>query len=135
MFDCKEVVKLIDYSENEDQITLYMEYINGSNYLQHKLEERHREIKNESKIKRFAKSVLTGLRKMHEMNIIHADLKIHNILVSRPTKEEKLAGKMSEALLCDFGISQVITSDLFDGKKKAIMKERSGTVGYIAPEI
>ena len=42
---------------------------------------------------------------MHDMNIIHADIKIHNILVVRPTKKEKEEGALSQALLCDFGIS------------------------------
>ena len=36
--------------------------------------------------------------------------------------------------ICDFGVSQIIKPE--NGKEgKALMKDRSGTQGYIAPEI
>ena len=37
--------------------------------------------------------------------------------------------------ICDFGISLVINPKEVDGLNKAIMKVRSGTTGYIAPEV
>ena len=35
--------------------------------------------------------------------------------------------------ICDFGVSQIIKPE--NGEHKALMKDRSGTAGYIAPEI
>ena len=42
---------------------------------------------------------------------------------------------MARAKVCDFGISQQLAEDLLKEKRVAVMKERSGTVGYMAPEI
>jgi len=43
---------------------------------------------------------------MHDHNIIHADIKLANILVKKPPKAERANGVPSRAILCDFGISQ-----------------------------
>ena len=37
--------------------------------------------------------------------------------------------------ICDFGISQIMKPQEFEGQAKALMKDRSGTSGYIAPEV
>jgi protein-serine/threonine kinase len=49
----------------------------------------------------------------------------------RPSLEEKLLGKKNVLKICDFGVSLIMNST----QKKALMNERSGTFGYIAPEI
>ena len=51
--------------------------------------ERKREIKDESKLRNYAKQILTGLVEMHSNNIIHADIKLPNILRVKPSAEEK----------------------------------------------
>lgn len=62
-------------------------------------------------------------------------MKLPNILMQRPTLEERQQGELPIVKLCDFGISQVIKPQEYKGQNKALMKDRSGTAGYIAPEI
>ena len=78
--------------------------------------------------------ILTALEYIHKSNIIHADIKLPNILMQRPTAEEKQEGELPIVKVCDFGISQVIKPQEY-GDRKALMLDRSGTAGYIAPEI
>ena len=110
-----------------------MEWCNDANYFQDKIERRHTKIKNEDKLRSYAMDILTALQYIHNSNLIHADIKLPNILLQRPTQEEKESGELPMAKICDFGISQIIKSE--NGENKALMKDRSGTVGYIAPEI
>ena len=94
-----------------------------------------KEIKNESKIKLYAKDILLGLKEMHSKGVIHADIKPANLLLHRPSAEDKAQGVKPHIKICDFGISLVMTPELFEGKKQAFMKVRSGSGGYIAPEV
>ena len=49
--------------------------------------------------------ILTALEYVHNSNVIHADLKLPNILMQRPSIEEKQEGELPIVKLCDFGIS------------------------------
>ena len=82
-----------------------MEKINDPEYFEKKLEVRKKEIKNEGKIKAFALQILTGLKEIHGRQIIHCDMKLPNLLLQRPTKDEKEAGERGVVKICDFGIS------------------------------
>jgi serine/threonine protein kinase len=59
-------------------------------------------------------------------------MKIQNALLQRPEEDEKQAGEFPIVKLCDFGLSHVIKPE-YNGK--ALMVEKCGTGGYIAPEI
>ena len=52
--------------------------------------------------------------------------------MQRPSKDEKEAGEFPIIKLCDFGLSHIMKED---HNGKALMVERCGTGGYIAPEI
>ena len=52
--------------------------------------------------------------------------------MQRPAEEEKQAGELPIVKLCDFGLSHVMKPEL---NGKALMVEKCGTGGYIAPEI
>lgn len=58
-------------------------------------------------------------------------MKLQNALVQRPEDEDK-SGEFPIVKICDFGLSHLINPDL---NGKALMVERCGTGGYIAPEI
>jgi serine/threonine protein kinase len=107
-----------------------MDLCNDHTYFEQKLEVKKKEIKNEMKIKRYAKQILMALAEIHVAGIIHADLKLPNILLHRPGDGQEPIVK-----LCDFGIAQIITPSYFNGERKALMRERSGTAYYIAPEV
>lgn len=85
--------------ETEEEIISVLEFMKDATWLERKIDERKREIKNEHKIKSIARDVLQALKVIHKKNIIHADLKIQNILV------EKQKGRMPVVKLADFGIS------------------------------
>jgi serine/threonine protein kinase len=126
----QNVVSLWNYTENEQEITIYMEFCNEAKFFETRLIEQHKELKDEGELKDFVYQILIGLKFIHDHNIIHADMKPHNILLHRPTGNDKAVIK-----ICDFGISLVINPNENNGLKKALMKQRSGTAGYIAPEI
>ena len=105
LFNHRNIVQLHEYTENEDEIVIFMEHVNDAGYFERKLEHRKKEIKNETKLREYARDVLEGLREVHNSNIIHADMKLPNILLQRPTPDEKQTGERPVVKICDFGIS------------------------------
>jgi serine/threonine protein kinase len=82
---------------------------------------------NQEKLQSYATDILEALSYVHNNGIVHSDMKIQNILLQRPAE-----GEFPMVKLCDFGLSHVLKPD-YNGK--ALMVEKCGTGGYIAPEI
>jgi len=74
----------------------------------------------------YAEDILEGLDYVHQRGIIHADIKLENILTQTAEREDEY----NIAKLCDFGLSHKMDSS---GKAVAIVK--AGTLGYMAPEV
>lgn len=76
-------------------------------------------------IRLIAAELALGLEKLHDIRIMHNDLKLENILVT----------PNGHVTVCDFGhastFSLDITEDEWNGK---IMSGKAGTDGYLAPE-
>lgn len=87
---------------------------------------------NQEKLQSYVQDILTGLYYIHSLGVIHSDMKIQNALLQRPEEDDRQAGEFPIVKLCDFGLSHVIKSE-YNGK--ALMVEKCGTGGYIAPEI
>lgn len=124
-----------------------MEYCNDPNYLEEKIEnvskrtwsltdgvQRLTPIMNQEKLQSYANDILQGLSYVHSMGIIHSDMKIQNALLQRPDEEDGENGDYPMFKVCDFGLSHLMDQT---GKHlgKALMAERCGTNGYIAPEV
>ncbi|KAF7376613.1 TKL/TKL-ccin protein kinase [Mycena sanguinolenta] len=62
--------------------------------------------------------VASGLEFLHENNVIHGDLKVHNVLVD----------KRGVPCICDFGISKIIN-------RRGFTTPSVGTAPYMAPEL
>ncbi|KAJ6498752.1 kinase-like domain-containing protein [Mycena sanguinolenta] len=62
--------------------------------------------------------VASGLEFLHENNVIHGDLKVHNVLVD----------KRGVPCICDFGISKIIN-------RRGFTTSSVGTAPYMAPEL
>lgn len=97
--------------------------------------QRLEEFKDEQELKAYTNQMLTAIKLVHDSGIIHADIKPSNFLLHRQRNDQEALGEKPTLKICDFGVSQIINSEEFGGQRKALMKERSGTAGYIAPEI
>ena len=77
---------------------------------------------HESDVFTIGVQILRGLKYMHSKNIIHADIKLENVLLAEDNSIDQLR-------LIDFGLSyrKLNVSDL--------MKLASGTINYMAPEM
>ena len=73
----------------------------------------------------YAEDVLQGLHYVHGEGVIHADIKLENVLKQSSDVEEEYA----IAKICDFGLSRKM-----DGNGQLSMP-KVGTMGYMAPEI
>jgi len=77
----ENIIELYDYFENDQNFVMLMEYANDAKYFEHKIENKRTEIKNEEKLRSYCMDILTGLEYIHKSNIIHADMKLPNILL------------------------------------------------------
>ncbi|TNV81765.1 hypothetical protein FGO68_gene10557 [Halteria grandinella] len=127
----ENVVELYDYTENEKEFVLLMEYCNDAGYFEDKIENRLTPIKNQEKLQQYGFDILTGLSYVHSQGIIHSDLKLQNALLQRPSEDDSQAGELPVVKICDFGLSHLVS----ETNGKAHMSYRCGTNGYIAPEI
>lgn len=76
-------MSLYNYTEDDKEISIFMEYCNDPRYFEEQLTEKHKEIKDETELKKYVRDILIGLKYIHDLNIIHTDMKPHNILIHR----------------------------------------------------
>jgi serine/threonine protein kinase len=78
------------------------------------------------KLKSYARQAFRALAYIHNMGIIHADIKLANFALCKESDD-------SEVLkIIDFGLSLVVEED---EEHKAHINNCIGTLGYIAPEL
>ena len=121
----KNIIELYDYTENDDELALFMEYANKPFYLNDLIVESHTPIEDEVELKKYAHDILEGIRYLHSQGIIHADIKLENMLCHEEDD-------VTTVKICDLGFSHII-----DPNKggKVVIHDVSGTVGHIAPEV
>ena len=73
----------------------------------------------ENYMKKLTMQILNSLKFIHKENILHRDIKLDNILITKD---------LSQTKICDFGISRFIVN----GQK---MTEISGTPAFMCPEV
>lgn len=110
------IVSLYDVGKEEGIQYIVMEYIEGSN-LKETIRERG-PLPIEEAL-HFAKQICDALAHAHENNIIHRDIKPHNILIT----------KTGRAKVTDFGIARAVTSSTVTSTGTIV-----GSVHYISPE-
>ena len=112
----KNIIKILDYFEDENYIFIVMEYINGGNL--YSFIKKRMKLK-EKMAKYIFKQIISAINYIHKHNIVHKDIKLENILLD-----------INHGIkICDFGIAKKVYSpdQLFYGI--------SGTPLYMAPEI
>ena len=110
------IVGIYDVGQDAERHYIVMEYIAGET-LKKKIQREGRLSVEESL--RIAKEIARALREAHANNLVHCDIKPHNILVT-PDGRVKVA---------DFGIARAITSSTMTYNGNVV-----GSVHYFSPE-
>ena len=110
------IVNLLDVVEADGHIFLIMEHCGGGDLKKYM---NHRPMR-EKPLKMYMRQLMEGLKYLHERNIMHRDLKPHNLLLSADKKTLKIS---------DFGFAKSMTSE------ESLAQTMCGTPYYMAPEI
>ncbi|XP_024009386.1 mitogen-activated protein kinase kinase kinase 17 [Eutrema salsugineum] len=109
-----------------EQYNLILEYCSGQT-IADLIEDNHGELL-ESDVKLFARDILSGLRYIHDQNIIHCDIKPENLFLCPTDHRLRANGYLTK--IGDFGLAMEKGSiEYGDGTG-----HRRGTARYVAPE-
>ena len=127
VFDSKNIVKYYNSKNENKKFYILMEYCDGKNLEQfiegYKKNNENIEKKfiKEEVLFNIIKQLCSGIKEIHDKNIIHRDIKPSNIFIN----------KENGIKIGDFGISKQLNSF----KATTFTKKGAGTPNYIAPEI
>jgi tRNA A-37 threonylcarbamoyl transferase component Bud32 len=111
------IVKLYEVYETPNEMVLILEMANGGE-LQRVLDDE--ESIDEPLVRKMVRQILEGLVHLHDVQIVHLDIKPQNLLLTKPFPN-------GDVKLCDFGISRRIS--------ECEIREICGTPDYTAPEV
>lgn len=130
MIDHPNLVKLYDIFDIDNHLVLVMELMDGENL--------SRKISKGPIAEQDALKVLYGILKalqyLHQLKITHRDLKPANIMFKKLISQEsglETDYDLLELKLIDFGLC----ADVTDHSPNSLLLDKSGTVGYLAPEL
>ena len=127
------IVKLEEIKKTFTNYYIVMEYINGSELSKclKKYMEKYQKGFPEKVVQHLMKQIVEAVAYLHDLNIIHRDLKLGNIMVNFDNEKDKAELNMMKAKIkiIDFGFAIILPSD--------ILKARSvvGTALYMDPRI
>lgn len=121
--DHPNILKLIDVIEQEENgeniMYIVLEYCGGGD-LKKLVTDKHEKKKLKEKYAiYYFKQIAEGLQYLRTHNIVHRDIKLHNILLSQDRRTLKIA---------DFGFAKIIDNEM-------LVETLCGTPLYMAPEI
>ena len=128
------IVKLEEIKMDENNYYMVMEYINGgelSDYLNKYKEKYHAKAFPEEIVQYLMKQIIDALIYIHDLNIIHRDLKLENIMVNFDSEKDKEELNMMKAKIkiIDFGFAIMLSS------KFSLTNSAVGTFMYMDPKI
>lgn len=112
----KNVVSILDVGEEEDIYFIVMEYVEGSTLKELIQKKGSLPVKEALDI---TKKIASALEHAHNNNIVHRDIKPHNILI----------GKYGEVKVTDFGIARAASQATITHTGSVL-----GSVHYLSPE-
>jgi serine/threonine-protein kinase ULK/ATG1 len=137
----KNVIQLYDIQKTTNNFYLFMQYCNGGD-LEHLREIRGRFSEQEARF--FLSQIIKGFQAIHQMNVVHRDLKLANILINfhEVDMDQVLAGgeqlRSFKKQVSLIGKCDVVIADLGFAKQldeENLAKTQCGTPLYMAPEI
>ena len=133
ILDNQNIVKLEDIKMDENNYYIVMEYINGgelSDYLKKYMLKYGRPFSEEI-VQYLMKQILNAIIYIHDLNIIHRDLKLENIMVNFDSEKDKEELNMMKAKIkiIDFGFAIMLSS------KFSLTNSAVGTFMYMDPKI
>ena len=112
----KNIIRLFDTFETDEQIYMVMEYIPGGDLFSHIA---HHALFTEIEAYQLMYPIIDAVAYLHRMGIVHRDIKPENIFCVNDINDIKLG---------DFGLAQLVLP--FEKLKKVY-----GTIAYMSPEL
>ncbi|CAK9001802.1 Death-associated protein kinase 3 (DAP kinase 3) (DAP-like kinase) (Dlk) (MYPT1 kinase) (Zipper-interacting protein kinase) (ZIP-kinase) [Durusdinium trenchii] len=134
MLQHRNIVKLVDFQEQQHTIFLVMELIRGGDLWEYLLGKPNGHLDDKEACHLFLQ-IVDGLSHIHSKNIVHRDLKPQNILLAAPATFEEATGRQKslptpvEVKLSDFGHSKLVRDGYTYGRSYV------GTPQYLSPEV
>lgn len=113
------IIKLKDLFESCEYYYLVLEYMPGKDLFEY-IAKRDYSLPEEV-AKQIIFQIMQGVRYLHNLGIVHRDLKLENIMMSH--LKDNAVPK-----IVDFGLSKIIGPN-------ETANEPFGTLGYVAPEV
>ena len=113
------VIRLIDFFENESYHFIVLEHCKGKNLYDY-LQERDYQLP-EKRVCEIIEQMSQAVQYFQQYGIIHRDLKLENIMMSDDSDQ-------AQPKIIDFGLARVIGPTMRSD-------EPFGTLGYVAPEV
>ena len=77
------IIKLYDFIDSPHYLNLLLEYCNGGNLSEYSTYLRdNKKVMNEKTLQKIIAQISSGLKYLHDHNIIHRDIKLENILIN-----------------------------------------------------
>lgn len=111
----KYLINLLEVFESEDCLNLVLEYQSNGDLITFL---NNRILLTEKELKPIFRKVVLAVKKLHQLSIIHRDIKMDNVLLD----------KNLDPVLTDFGISSIVQEGM-------PIHDTSGTPAYLAPEV
>ncbi|EGC39699.1 hypothetical protein DICPUDRAFT_147525 [Dictyostelium purpureum] len=113
------IIKIYGYDEDKNNLYIYMEYLKGYKTIKQVIEQG--KIFSENEISKIIKKIVKVVVDLHNMQIIHRDIKGDNIMID--------LNKSNNIKLIDFGISKSFKGE--DSRYYTLI----GTITHMAPEV
>lgn len=126
--DCSHISRVLDILEDQKYYYVVMEYVKGRDLFEYFIQEKTYERSYTVDIARaLAKDLCVAIEKLHELAIVHRDVKLENVVL-----DEALMRQEGAELRCACKIIDFDTCELYRPGNRAF--HVLGTDQYIAPE-